>query len=116
MAPAHEWRWRNSKAFLNRHGRLARVPQAHQPREVLIVPCTFFSLTLEPKQLIDDALAELRPLHHPDDELSETRPSPTLAPCSEPKDGVYVRFGHPLDVVGNPLIKTGTRWINMVLS
>ncbi|MEC8276877.1 MAG: 1-acyl-sn-glycerol-3-phosphate acyltransferase [Myxococcota bacterium] len=85
--------------------------QEGRPREVVIVPCTLsFSLTLEAETLIDDALAEAGKSRYiiTDDELSETRTVAHFARRVLNLDAsVYVRFGHPLDVVGNPVNKEG---------
>ena len=85
--------------------------QENKAREVLIVPCTLsFSLTLEAETLIDDALAEIGKSRYiiTDDELSETRTVAHFARRVLNLDAsVYVRFGHPLDVVGNPVNQDG---------
>ena len=83
----------------------------NQDLEVLFVPCTLsFSLTLEAETLITDALAEEGKSRFiiTDDEFSETK---TLANFGRKvlnlDSSVYVRFGEPLDVVGNYVDETG---------
>ena len=79
--------------------------------EVLFVPCTLsFSLTLEAETLITDALADEGKSRFiiTDDEFSETK---TLANFGRKvlnlDSSVYVRFGEPLDIVGNPVDNDG---------
>ena len=79
--------------------------------DVLFVPCTLsFSLTLEAETLITDALAEQGKSRFiiTDDEFSETK---TLANFARKvlnlDSSVYVRFGDPLDIVGNPVDQQG---------
>lgn len=80
-------------------------------QEVLIVPCTLsFSLTLEAETLIDDALSEQGKSRYiiTDDEISETRTVANFARRVLNLDtSVYVRFGDPLDVIGNPVNEAG---------
>jgi glycerol-3-phosphate O-acyltransferase len=80
--------------------------------ETLFVPCTLsFSLTLEAETLIDDALSEEGQSRYiiSDDEFSEAREVAAFARNSLNMDSsVYIRFGEPMDVVGNPVDGNGT--------
>jgi len=79
--------------------------------ELLIVPCTLScSLVLEAETLIDDALAAKGKSRYiiMDDEFSETR---TLAHYAGKvlnlDSSVYLRFGEPLDCIGNMVNEDG---------
>ena len=79
--------------------------------EILIVPCTLsFSLVLEAETLIEDALAEAGKSRYiiSDDEFSEPRTVASFARRVLNLDAsTYVRFGAPLDLLGNPVDETG---------
>ncbi len=75
--------------------------------EVLVVPCTLsFSLVLEAETLIEDALAAEGKARYiiTDDEFSEPRTVASFARRVLNLDAsTYVRFGQPLDLLGNPV-------------
>jgi glycerol-3-phosphate O-acyltransferase len=79
--------------------------------EILVVPCTLsIALVLEAETLIEDALAEEGKSRYiiTDDEFSEPRTIATFARRVLNLDAsVHVRFGRPLDVLGNPVDDEG---------
>ena len=81
------------------------------PREVFFVPCTLScSLVLEAETLITDALLEQGKSRYiiSDDEFSEPRTVAQFVRKVLSLDAcVTVRFGQPLDCVGNPLTPEG---------
>jgi glycerol-3-phosphate O-acyltransferase len=83
-----------------------------RPRpEVLVVPCTLsYTLVLEAETLIEDALAEAGKQRYiiTDDEFSEPRTIASFARRVLSLDSsVYIRFGAPLDLMGNPVDEDG---------
>ena len=79
--------------------------------EILVVPCTLsFALVLEAETLIEDALAEAGRSRYiiSDDEFSEPRTVASFARRVLNLDAsTYVRFGQPLDLLGNPVDDDG---------
>ncbi len=82
-----------------------------RPRDVFVVPCTLsIGLVLEAESLIADALAEEGKQRYiiMDDEFSEPRTIATFVRKLMGLDAaVHVRFGEPMDVVGNPIDSDG---------
>jgi glycerol-3-phosphate O-acyltransferase len=80
--------------------------------DLLVVPCTLsYSLVLEAETLIEDHLAEEGQARYiiSDDEFSQPRTVATFARRALSLDAsVTVRFGQPLDLVGNPVNPDGT--------
>lgn len=78
---------------------------------VLVVPCTLsYALVLEASTLIEDALQESGKSRYiiSDDEFSEPRTVATFARRALELDAsVIVRFGQPLDLMGNPVDAEG---------
>jgi len=79
--------------------------------EILVVPCTLtFALVLEAETLIEDALAEAGKSRYiiTDDEFSEARTVASFARRVLSLDAsTYIRFGAPLDLLGNPVDAEG---------
>lgn len=79
--------------------------------EILVVPCTLsFALVLEAETLIEDALAAYGKARYiiSDDEFSEARTVASFARRVLNLDAsTYVRFGQPLDLLGNPVDEQG---------
>ena len=79
--------------------------------EILVVPCTMsYSLTLEAETLIEDSLAEEGQARYiiSDDEFSEPRTVASFAGRVLNLDAsTYIRFGEPLDLVGNRVDEAG---------
>jgi glycerol-3-phosphate O-acyltransferase len=79
--------------------------------ELLVVPCTLtFALVLEAETLIEDALAESGQSRYiiTDDEFSEARTVASFARRVLSLDAsTYIRFGAPLDLLGNPVDADG---------
>lgn len=79
--------------------------------EILVVPCTLsFALVLEAETLIEDALAATGKARYiiSDDEFSEARTVASFARRVLNLDAsTYVRFGAPLDLLGNPVDAEG---------
>ena len=79
--------------------------------EILVVPCTLsFALVLEAETLIEDALAEAGKSRYiiTDDEFSEARTVASFARRVLSLDAsTYIRFGQPLDLLGNPVDMQG---------
>ena len=114
VGPAHgtvQSSRRSKKGSWARPCLLGKITARRTSQRVLIVPCTLsFSLTLEAETLIDDALAEAGKSRYiiTDDELDETRTVAHFARRVLNLDAsVYVRFGSPLDVIGNPVNEDG---------
>ncbi len=81
---------------------------AHRPdSEVYVVPCTLsMTLVLEAATLIEDHLAEAGKSRYiiSDDEFAQPRRLAAFANrVLDLDDAVVVRFGQPLDVLGNPV-------------
>lgn len=86
--------------------------QHNRPKpEVLVVPCTLsYALVLEASTLIEDALQDSGKSRYiiSDDEFSEPRTVATFARRVLDLDAsVIVRFGQPLDLMGNPVDASG---------
>ncbi len=79
--------------------------------EILVVPCTLsFALVLEAETLIEDALAAAGKARYiiSDDEFSEARTVASFARRVLNLDAsTYIRFGEPLDLLGNPVDAEG---------
>ncbi len=85
---------------------------ANRPHpEILVVPCTLsFSLVLEAETLIEDSLSEQGKSRYiiSDDEFSEPTTVYQFAKNVLNMDAsVHVRFGAPLDLLGNPVDEQG---------
>ncbi len=84
---------------------------AGRPRDVFVVPCTLsIGLVLEAESLIADALAEEGRQRYiiMDDEFSETRTIVAFIQKLMALDAaVHLRFGEPMDVMGNPIDEDG---------
>jgi len=80
--------------------------------EVLVVPCTLsYALVLEASTLIEDALKDVGKSRYiiTDDEFSEPRTIARFARRVLDLDSsVVLRFGAPLDLMGNPVDDSGT--------
>jgi glycerol-3-phosphate O-acyltransferase len=87
------------------------LEQGRSPSEVLVVPCTLsYTLVLEAETLIEDALEEEGQSRYiiTDDEFSEPLTVATFARKVLQLDAsVHVRFGRPLDLIGNPVQANG---------
>ncbi len=87
------------------------LAEARPRPEILVVPCTLsFALVLEAETLIEDSLAEEGRSRYiiTDDEFSEARTVASFASRVLNLDAsVVVRFGRPLDLVGNPVDDEG---------
>lgn len=79
--------------------------------DVLVVPCTLsYALVLEASTLIEDALKDTGKSRYiiTDDEFSEPRTVARFARRVLDLDAsVFVRFGEPLDCIGNPVDDNG---------
>lgn len=84
---------------------------AGRPRDVFVVPCTLsIGLVLEAESLIADALAEEGRQRYiiMDDEFSEPRTIMAFIQKLMALDAaVHLRFGDPIDVMGNPIDEAG---------
>lgn len=87
------------------------VEDGTEPNEILVIPCTLsYTLVLEAETLIEDALEEEGQSRYiiTDDEFSEPLTVATFARKVLQLDAsVHVRFGQPLDLLGNPVDHKG---------
>jgi len=87
------------------------LAQARDNPEILVVPCTLsFSLVLEAETLIEDSLSERGKSRYiiTDDEFSQPTTVYNFTRKVLSMDAsVHVRFGAPLDLMGNPVDDSG---------
>jgi glycerol-3-phosphate O-acyltransferase len=87
------------------------LAEGREQPEILVVPCTLsFSLVLEAETLIEDSLSEQGKARYiiTDDEFSEPTTVYRFARKVLDMDAsVHVRFGTPMDLLGNPVDEAG---------